>query len=308
MGQVASTRECRLLAASASAYGIDVTGGFTPHQPYFDAVGFVDSPTAIVGGLDQINACLVGTNRDDGVVVAFRGTLPPEIHDLSSLLDWMQDFEAIPLSVPGIPGLVHEGIWDGLETLWPQVLAEIAARQKAVGGNLPVLLTGHSKGGGMAHLAAMRLSVAGTDPQEVITYASPRIGDQTFAEAYQQRVSAIRYEYTDDIVPHLPPDPLLVATLGQFPVIGPCFRSLPSWIYISVGTLRFLDWNMQVVGDSELLEAERLAHLALLIIQRRFEQIADDHSSGCGFGYMSGVCPGLCSKSDIARNALVTRV
>src|SRR5450759_331845 len=78
MGQVASTRECRLLAATASAYGIDVTGGFTQLPPYFDAVGFVDSPTAIVGGIDGVNACLVGTNRDDGVVVAFRGTLPPE--------------------------------------------------------------------------------------------------------------------------------------------------------------------------------------------------------------------------------------
>jgi hypothetical protein len=307
MGQVASTRECRLLAATASAYGIDVTGGFTRLPPYFDAVGFVDSPTAIVGGLDGVNACLVGTNRDDGVVVAFRGILPPEIHDLSSLIDWMQDFEAIPLGVPGIPGLVHQGIWNALETLWPQVVAEIAARQAAGGGGLPIVLTGHSKGGGMAHLAAMRLSLAGTAPPQVITYAAPRIGDQAFAEAYEQQVAAIRYEYSDDIVPHLPPDPLLLATLGQFPAIGPHFRDLRAWIYVSAGTLRFIDWNMQVVGDSESLHAERLARLALVIIQLQFGQIVSDHRAGCGFGYVSAVCPGLCSEADVAREAVAPR-
>ena len=159
----------------------------------------------------------------------------------------------------------------------------------------------------MAHLAGMRLSMAGQNPEGVISYAAPRVGDQVFAEAYERRVSAIRYEHTDDIVPHLPPGPLLLAALDQYPVIGPHFRGLQAWIYVSTGTLRFIDWTMQVVGDSQRLEAERIASLALHIIRLKFQEVTDDHRPECGFGYMSAICPGLCSAADIAREACVPR-
>jgi hypothetical protein len=269
-----------MLAASASAYGIDERGGLTRLEPYYDTVGFLDTPTVIVGGANKTDACLVGTTRDDGLIVSFRGALSPDIHDVASLLNWTQEFEAVPTSVDGIPGMVHQGMWNGLETLWPQITAEIDARQQAAGGNLPIVLTGHGKGGGMAHLAAMRLSMAGTSPRGVTTYAAPRIGDQAFAEAYERRVPAIRYEAADDIVPHLPLDPLFVATLGQYPVIGPQIRGLQGWIYVSTGTLRFIDWKKHSVGDSERLRAERLASLALIIIRLQFDQIINAHRAG----------------------------
>jgi hypothetical protein len=106
MAIAAATLECRLLSASGCAYAIGDDGKFTPPQPYYDAAGFQAAPTAIAGGPDNINACLVGASGD-GVVVAFRGTLVPDIHDLPSLLHWMQDFDAVPISVTGMPGKVH---------------------------------------------------------------------------------------------------------------------------------------------------------------------------------------------------------
>jgi hypothetical protein len=293
-----------LLAASASAYGVNEAGGFTASQRYYDAVGFVETPTPIVAGDDEINACLIGANRDDGLIVAFRGTLPPRVNDLHSLLDWMQNFDAIPISVPGIPGLVHKGIWEGLDSLWPQVQAEIAKRRQGA-EDLPIYVTGHSKGGGMAHLAAMRLSLAGITVREVVTYAAPRVGDQSFAEAYEQRISANRYEFSDDVVPHLPPDPLMVATLEHFPVIGSHFRDLRTWIYVGVGSLRFIDWNLNVVDDSDQLRGERLAHLALLLLRFQYGQIVSDHLATCGFGYMSALCAGTCSDADVSRETAV---
>jgi hypothetical protein len=305
MDQVATTRECRLLAASASAYGLDAAGGFTDPQPFFDADGFVETPTAIVGGADQLNACLIGTNRDDGLVIAFRGTIPPLVHDLPGLLDWMQDFDAIPISVPGIPGMVHKGIWDGLDSIWPRVHSEIDRRRRA-GPPAPVLyITGHGKGGGMAHLAAMRLCLAGIPVQEVVTFAAPRIGDQTFADAYHEHIAGSRYEYTDDVVPHLPPDPLMIATLGHFPVIGARFRNLRSWIYVSVGSLRFINWDRNVLDDSDQLRAERLAHLALMLIRLQHGQIVNDHRAACGSGYLSAICAGVCSQGDSVSEAAV---
>jgi hypothetical protein len=43
---------------------------------------------------DQINACL-GQNSD-GMIVAFRGTLPPSLHSADSLHDWLVDCFVVP--------------------------------------------------------------------------------------------------------------------------------------------------------------------------------------------------------------------
>ena len=140
----------------------------------------------------------------------------------------------------------------------------------------------------------MRFRAEGITPTEVFTYAAPRVGDAAFANAYNAAISAFRYEYTDDIVPHLPPSPALVATLVHLPVLGQRFVGMPAWDYADVGTLCFINCDNQIVGDSELLVAERLTHLALLIVRLKFEQIAADHDHSCGGGYMSVVCPGTC--------------
>ena len=167
----ASTLECRLLSACDCAYAIDQNGVFTAPAPYFDAAGFPavglpGVPTPFVGGQGNINAALVGTSSD-GIVIAFRGTLVADIHDLPSLLDWAQDFEAAPISVACMPGEVHSGFWRGLDTIWNSVLAAVKAILAA--GDKPIYVTGHSKGGGFAHLAAMRLRAAGIMPAEVYT-------------------------------------------------------------------------------------------------------------------------------------------
>jgi Lipase (class 3) len=280
-----------MLAACGCSYGIDEDGSFSALQPYFDASGLQTGPSVIAGGPDKVNACLVGQNAD-GVVIAFRGTLPPDLHDVASLLDWMQDFDAVPISVTGMPGRLHDGFWRSLDTIWNGVLA--AVNQWRGSSGLPIYVTGHSKGGGLAHLAAMRLRANGLNPTEIYTYAAPRVGNGDFADAYNAAVSAFRYEYTEDIVPHLPPTAALVNALAHIPVIGERFASIPAWEYADVGTLRFIDWNNRVVGDSELLSAERVARLGLLIVQGRCSQIASDHDHTCGSGYMSVVCPGAC--------------
>lgn len=285
----ASTLECRLLSACNCSYGINEKGVFTPPAPYFDAAGFTAAPTPIVGGPDKINAALVGTTGD-GIVIAFRGTLVADIHDLPSLLDWAQNFEAAPIAVTSMPGEVHSGFWRGLDTIWDEVLATVKTILAA--GNKPIYVTGHSKGGGLAQLAAMRFKVAEIMPAKVYTYAAPRVGDADFAAAYNKAISTFRYEYTDDIVPHLPPDLTFVTALRPF--VGDRFESLPAYDYTSVGTLQFIDWEQQVVGDSKALQMRRLLHLSLLIVELQFAQIAADHSDSCGGGYMTQVCPGVC--------------
>ena len=102
--------QSRSLCASVAAYGINRIGTFIPLDPYYSAVGYLAPPVAFVAGDDDIDACLVGTT-DQGVVLAFRGTIPPNIHNQESVLDWIGDLTDNPISVPGMPGKVHEGFW-----------------------------------------------------------------------------------------------------------------------------------------------------------------------------------------------------
>ena len=48
--------------------------GLLPESTFFKDC--LADPTIITGGLDAIDAALVGLNPD-GIIVAFRGTLPP---------------------------------------------------------------------------------------------------------------------------------------------------------------------------------------------------------------------------------------
>jgi len=298
MSSVAPTIDCRMLCASAVAYAIGGDSSLESCEPYYSAVGFKQQPATFVAGLDDINACLVGTNQD-GVILAFRGTLPPDIHDIQSLIDWMNDFRAEPIAVPGIPGKVHEGFWGSVDSFWTPVLAEVKKQMSADGTTLPLYITGHSKGGGMSPLAAIRFkALEGITPTAVYTYAAPHPGDTAFAAAYNAEMADTRYEYADDIVPHLPPTAAFIDVLAALPLVGQYFKSMTTWDYAAVGTLKFIDWEGQIVGDSIELEAERFLKLGELIVELKFGQIASDHNHLCGGGYMSGVCPtGVCPET-----------
>jgi hypothetical protein len=291
------TLQAQLLCASNAAYGITGTGKFAPQQPYYDAIGFGSSPVVLVAGEDDIDACLIGTTPQ-GVIVAFRGTIPPDIHDQQSLLDWFSDLTDEPIAVPGIPGKIHEGFWEGLNALWEPMVAEIKKQMNGAGKPLPLYITGHSKGGAMSSLAAYRLKVeVGIAPAAVYTYAAPHPGDTAFAEQYQQTIlNHVRYEYGNDIVPHLVPDATFIDAMAAIPDIGRFFKGMEQWDYYPVGNLQFIKWDKKtIVNASFEVDAERLLALVKVLLECQFEAIADAHTSACGGGYMSAVCPtGVC--------------
>lgn len=312
MTSIAGTLDCRLLCASVCAYSIDGNGQFQEGdcQQYYAAAGYASAPVAFVAGDDNIDACLVGTIEGSSgaggpaVVLAFRGTLPPTNPITApELLDWFNDFNAAPVAAPGIPGMVHGGFWSALMLLWPSVVAEVKKQLAAGGGNLPLYITGHSKGGALASLAAAQCAwVEGITPAGVYTYASPMTGDATFTAAYNGlNFPDTRYEYTDDIVPHLPPSPLMADLFAPLPWIGQYFAEVAQWNYNAVGTLRFINWSGEIVGDSFDLGWQRFVSLFELLAELNFDQIGDDHRAACGGGYMTYVCPtGVCDQNESA--------
>jgi hypothetical protein len=288
----------RLICACTCTYSVsDGTLGLDPTDTYYDGAGFLHSPTTLVGGDEQIDACLVGAIQD-GILVAFRGTLPFDIHQHPTLLDWLTDFNAIPAAATGFPGEVHQGFLGALNAIWDRLTAEVNRQRVGQAATLPLLITGHSKGGAMAALAAWRFQSAGI-PTKVITFAAPKSGNRAFCDAYNDKIDHTRYEYADDIVPHLPPSQGgFLDTLASLPVIGKRFGGLQRYDYESVGTLRFIDWSGGYDDDTATLAVERVLSLVRLITRGRFAQIGSDHSIECGSGYMTAVCPaGVCPHS-----------
>jgi hypothetical protein len=295
----APTLDGRLLCASGAAYAIDATQPTLPLDPsnvFIVGSGFVRAPTVFVGGLLQVDACLVGETAD-GIVVAFRGTLPLDKPSFPTLSDWALDFQAIPVQRPGFPGSVHQGFSDALSALWPGLSAEVTRQRATATVALPLLVTGHSKGGAVASLAAWNFQQNAGVPVKVVTFAAAKPADSAFRTSYQAAgIDHTRYEYDDDIVPHLPLSTGgLIEVLSRIPLLAHEVRGLQAFDYQQVGTLLYINGNRRIVVDDPRLASERDLSLALALLRLGFPQIIGDHSISCGAGYMSAVAPtGVC--------------
>lgn len=299
---MATSLDCRLLCASRMAYGIVANASpVLPCPPYDLPIGFLKPPIGFISGQSGIDACLVGTNSD-GVILSFRGTLPPDSpnHE-QTIKDWLNDLDVVLVSQPKIDGKVHQGFWDALNDLWKDLLGEVQKQLSAAPGK-SLYITGHSKGGAMADLAAVRFALAGI-ASTVRTFAAAHPGNADFAKFYaglKSITSSTRYEYADDIVPHLPPGLFLRHAFVKIDLFGKftdelATKAVEDISYEPVGTLRFMDWNGNIVGDSPSLPISRTLHLAELIVKMSFDQIVKDHSIDCGGGYVNAVCPsGVC--------------
>jgi pimeloyl-ACP methyl ester carboxylesterase len=301
---------CRLLCACGCAYYIDRQGRYQPlpGNRYGPVVAYLTPPTPISGGSDRIDACLVGENAD-GVIVAFRGTLPPSWQSWPSVLDWLQDLLCEPESRPNVPGMVHTGFYDATSA----IIAAVAAAVKRLNptGAKPVYVTGHSLGGAMASIGACIMQAAPYDIEiaQVVTFASPKPGDGAFQAAYQKVITnQVRYENYDDLVPLLPPADDFIKLVAEIPVIGDLFKQAENWDYEPVGTLSYIESaadDYQVIPDNSVLMDERLAEVAFELgkdlYDEDFSSFGDAHSCACGHGYMGGTCPlAVCQGAPIA--------
>ena len=321
----------RLITASNLAYNINDDGnGFVLPADDFAAIsnliGFVETPKTYQARTeDGIDACYVTETATECFLV-FRGTIAPNISVtnpnamLRSLLDWLNDGKIEQVKGDSLPGLVHAGFLASLDNLWKLIDLSLLATANANGK--PLYVTGHSKGGGLAFLAAQRLLAQQINVAGVYTFAAPRVGDQAFALAYDANLKSqtFRIEYQDDIVPHIPPHTgSWLQTLQSAGQVGgkisvvvsaedanakSAFDALVSRLqiilkrmadhsihldsYVSVGTLRFIDWTAgdALQDDSWALTVKRELHLAELFLTLQFKRIIEDHFCSARYGYM----------------------
>ena len=147
------------------------------------------------------------------VIVAFRGT--------DDFRDWMTNL-AVWTKAPWPDwGRVHAGFLAAVEALWPQVQSAINAFREHL---QPVWFTGHSLGGAMALLGAVKLSVELPSIKigGVYTFGQPRVGNYAFTKALTARVSwpLVRMEACRDDVCDLPPAGIHVGHVIFFDYLG----------------------------------------------------------------------------------------
>ena len=167
----------------------------------------------------------------DKTVLAFQGTITKQ--SVQSVKDWLQNFRAVLVPALGLPGLVHAGFADQLKLIYEDLLADLTK-----GFAPPLYVTGHSQGGAVAALATKALQQSGITVTAAYTFAAPRPGDGAFASSVQTPV--YRFEYGDDIVPHVPFHGLSLAPLERIPELRDLIGRISDTLgYVSVGALTY---------------------------------------------------------------------
>jgi Lipase (class 3) len=264
----------RMFAAARSTYLIrDGGDSLDPESEDYRTVDWLNGgPHAFVAGLDRIDAGIAG-EIDAGVLC---------------------DFDALMVPPTAFSGkfLVHQGFNDALVKLLKAGLPLIETLIGGASDTKPIYVTGHSKGGALANLAAYFCKSNWPSRHVFLTtFAAPRCGDADYQAAFDTLVPhSVRYEAQDDIVPHLPPNIGFKALLNRLPVLRSRLDGLTHG-YASVDTLKFIDWSSKIVGDSPILELHRLANLAGLMIELDFAKIVRDHTLDAGGVYAGAPYP-----------------
>jgi hypothetical protein len=303
------TLEGRLLCASTHAYMISGPGdvpptlGVAPNRRS-DMAGY-PTATGFVAGPDDRDAALIGDTPTE-IILAFRGTMPPitdiaEVVDVpfptvtarleEIILDWSNDAYAELLPFAG-GGRIHRGFSDSLSDLWTAMGDALTARLAARPG-VPLRITGHSKGGGLAFLAAVLWRGAFVGHEVTVrTFAAPRVGDTSFATVYTAYApDTQRFEFVEDIVPHLPATEELASNLGGLLSLA----HLALYLYLnynSVGQLKFIDKDGHISAIPPHSPTARFIDLLYSTWPNVVGNVAAGHGIGAGSGYAKAVLGG----------------
>ncbi|NOT50601.1 MAG: lipase family protein [Chitinophagaceae bacterium] len=306
------TIQGRMLCASVLSYSVPNNVTINPPnsnipltKPYYSGAGYIGIPAMIASNAhDTHAACTVGVTQD-GIVIAFRGTV------YTSITDWTNDLLVEPVAVPNIPGEIHDGFNKALVAIYPVLLPWL---RKVIAANpgLKLYITGHSKGAAMAPIAAYYLYNNGIKASGLYLYAPPLPGNSTFASAYNNLFpNTFLYENYLDIVPLLPPSPetaggLDYYFLGNGSTEAKIAAALITWFgleydYSPIGTANNTFFILPPVGGkysivplTNSVYIQQLNSIGMNILAGNIKLIAAAHNSRCGGGYMGALGGGIC--------------
>jgi predicted lipase len=181
-------------------------------QPDIHSQKASDMLAAVMADSHVFGFVAVGKNQ---TVVSFRGTHFPS--------EWLEDAELalVEYRFRSEAGSAHIGFQAIYETLRKSVIEVLSQ----LGNNpLPLIIVGHSLGAALATLCALdsRVAELSNGPIQLVTFASPRVGDIGFSGAFEKNVKdCLRIANRSDLVPNLPlPLPFPYRHVGQAAIIN----------------------------------------------------------------------------------------
>jgi hypothetical protein len=146
-------------------------------------------------------------SADKELVAVLRGT--------GTIMEWLHDFAflMVPCPIAGAHGFSEDGFTDVYRSLRIGKPSNALSTRDSIrsyvdsGAATSVTIAGHSLGGALATLLALDVALnTSCRAPAVYTYASPRVGDHSFAGAYNAVVATSRrVSNRQDLVPKLPP-------------------------------------------------------------------------------------------------------
>lgn len=133
---------------------------------------------------------------NDDIIIVCRGTEVKEWNDVKA------DVSIDRISSRTGIGLVHRGFRTYVDKIWEPVKNHILDNP-----NKHLWLTGHSLGAAMATLMARRFvsdTIIGHPVEALFTFGSPRVGDRTYINQFNDKLKHHRWVNDGDIVTKVP--------------------------------------------------------------------------------------------------------
>ena len=148
---------------------------------------------------DETEIVLFKHTKQKLAVFGFRGTEP------TNLKDWKKNFQMslAKASIGSTSFKIHQGFRDRYMT----IASWFEAEYQDIQADYTIMITGHSLGGALATIAAAYASGKLNRRPDVITFASPKVGDQDFHDYYTKVVGCgrtLRIATIGDLVTKLP--------------------------------------------------------------------------------------------------------
>lgn len=217
-----------------------------------------------------------------------------------------------------IKGKVHTGFYRGTKSLWKPlrgIIKEMLEESKVNGWKQDVILTGHSKGGAMATVAAvlMKRDSDLPDPSYVCTFASAKVGDSEFCLEYNKNINQTSYEAHLDLVPFLPPSSATMEMMNETmtEMLDSMLWSDTSiqkkenykWDYQTVGTRKFITENNEIIDDvTKELDEERIKEIEkysfLSLDEFKASHCSSCASECCNGYYFNALAGSVCNEDE----------
>lgn len=192
-------------------------------KSYLDQPEFVNLPVKVIAfeyfSIKNVQAYLVLFREYNALV--FRGT--------DSIKNWQQNIKVKAIESDWLSSLVHEGFYEAFTSVWTEYVIKEDVLQ--ILNTKPLYITGHSFGGCLATLCALKLKSLkqfNDFPIAVYTYGAPQFLIDPY---FKTSIPIYRYEMQGDIIPHLPL--FNYSSIGKKITLKQKYSKLLNWITYS---------------------------------------------------------------------------